>query len=164
MSHTPEGPHTSESKEGQEAPKGALFVVWNRATNKFLIETRNANCKYFPGKSNFPGEHKKDTDADIIETVIRGIEEEAGQTISRASVTPLMERLHKQPHADGSVAVFVVEIPDEFAITPSPDGGALSWQTLDEVKALVAHNQFGFGQEQFFSEVESYVASHTDHA
>lgn len=163
MTKTPERPHVSESKEAKEAPRGALFVVWSRATNRFLIEKRSPGCKYFPGKSNFPGEHKKDTDADIIDTARRGLEEEAGQVISRESVHPLMNRLHKQPHADGSVAVFVIELPDEFTITPSPDGGELSWQTLDEIKALITQNDFGFGQQDFFSEVESYVASHSTH-
>lgn len=168
MASTPEQPREgavpqAESKETAEAPRGALFVIWSRATNRFVIEERDQNSTHYKGKSNFPGEHTEEADADIVDTALRGIQEETGQTISRDKVKPLMERLHKQPHADGSVAVFIVEVPDEFDFVASADGGRLSWKSLEEVRALIASDMFGFGQEQFFNEVETYVTSQSTH-
>lgn len=151
-----------ESQESVEKPRGALFVIWNRADNTFLLEHRNDKSPYYPNMWNFPGETAESTDADIESTVLRGITEECGFTPERGELHSFMDGLHKQPHAPGSVKVFLIEVSDAGRVKEKPEGerenAGMKWATLAEVEELIATKQFGFGQESFLDDLKAYVA------
>lgn len=126
--------------DNQQKLTGTTFILV-RPNGEMLLQLRDDKSRYHPNKWCFPGE-SREGEEDLLETTIRGVEEEYGIRLSKNVCQFIV--INYLPQISQEIAVVMCKVGND-QIPEMHEGKEMRWMSIDEVEKL----ELGFEQNKF---------------